>query len=129
MLGCNQDNTETTLSTAPGALAIRCGANARVTDNVPKKWDSVGARTSSIDPPRSVAELAIPALLIGSVTSLAIAAAASTEPRVGDVNVDRDDPGGRHCLRAGAARTAAKAPPMSGLSDVSSVSTKAVGPA
>ena len=78
MLGCNQHNTETTLSTALGALAIRCGADVRVTDNVPKKCDSIGARTSSIDPPRSVAELAIPALLISSVTSLAIAADAST---------------------------------------------------
>jgi hypothetical protein len=68
MLGCNQRNTETTLSTALGALAIRCGSDARVTDNVPKKCDSIGARTSSIDPPRRVAELAIPALLIISVT-------------------------------------------------------------
>jgi hypothetical protein len=79
MLGCNQDNTETTLSTAPGALAIRCGANARVTDNVPKKWDSSEPGHHQSTRREVLRGWPSRPLSISSVTSLAIAAAASTD--------------------------------------------------
>ena len=65
--------------TALRCWAASCGANARMTSSVPKKWVSSSSRTSARSPVSSEAPVEEPALLIRIATSPVAAAAAATD--------------------------------------------------
>src|ERR1019366_6599560 len=63
----------------PPPFAVILGANARTTDEVPKKWVSISSRMASRSPLSRFAPVDDPALLIRRVTSPAASAAAGTD--------------------------------------------------
>ena len=74
-----QESTDRTFSTALCSCSASCGAKARVTARVPKKWVSISSRTSARSPVSSEAPVPDPALLIRIETSRVAAAAAATD--------------------------------------------------
>ena len=75
----SQDSADKMFSTALLPWAASCGAKARVTARVPKKWVSSSSRMAARSPVSSEDPVDEPALLTRIATPFAVCAAAATD--------------------------------------------------